>query len=443
MSMPGVPVARPSRSRSLLLLIALPLSFAFPTTSHAQIGPDLAVTKTCVVDGQANGQQSILCTVTITNIGANASLAPISLADTPVAATGSTYIGAGGTLPISCSPGTGPVLPIACTANLPLAPAASGTAMFSFRVPAGSPFSNCVTVTVPRNAASPGDLSPSNNTSICARLAGGGGDGDGDDRPGSVTFAKVVINKTRNPTPRQFDIQYQCQPDMSTVVNLSLTAPGYQHAVPVPAGAQCKFTEVAPPAPKGCQWIVSYPDGQYGKEGDRLVVQNELECGDGGGGGGDGEITFVKKILNETGQRVAGPFEVEVKCQPGPGPGRVLLAAPGFSQTVAVAAGAKCKFQEVLPDAPKGCRWTVAYPDGQQAAAGDTVRIENVLTCGDGDGGNDGGGGDGEGPTTCPVGSSLTTFAGSNVRYCCNGKPGNDEFCCTRARPARKLPGKR
>ena len=135
------------------------LMLATPLQAQA-VGPDLDVTKTCVVSGQANGQQSILCTVTITNIGANPSLAPITISDPPTAAAGSTYTGAGGSLPIGCTLAAGAVLPIPCVANVVLQPTDSGTALFSFRIPDGSAFSNCVTVTVPRNAANPGDLSP-------------------------------------------------------------------------------------------------------------------------------------------------------------------------------------------------------------------------------------------------------------------------------------------
>lgn len=431
MSMPSPFPPRLRGLRQWLLAAAVVVLLVAPPVTRAQVGPNLAVTKACAVDGQANGQQSILCTVTVTNIGANASLAPLSIADTATAPAGSTITGAGGSLPISCSPGAGPVLPISCTANVSLQPGQSGTALFSFTVPQGAGFGNCVTVTIPRNAGNPGDLSPANNTDICTSLQGGdnGDDGNGDN--GSVTFAKIVVNKTGYPTPRAFDIQYQCQPDMSTVVNVALTAPGYQQSVPVRAGAQCKFTEVAPAAPKGCQWIVTYPNGQYGTAGDRLVVQNELNCG-GGGGEDKGEINFVKKILNETGQRVTGPFEIEVKCEPGSS-GRVLLAGPGFRGRYAVATNAKCKFQEIMPEAPKGCRWSVNYPSGQVAHAGDTMYVENVLTC-------DGGGG---GPQACRPGSSLVTFPGSDVKYCCDGKPGSDRFCCTRVEPAKPIARKR
>lgn len=411
----------------ILKLVAVAwLVLALPASAQTVTGPDLSVTKTCAV----NGPQSILCTVTVTNIGGAPTLAPMTVADTPTAPAGSTYTGAGGSLPIGCSLGAGPVLPIPCVANTSLQPGQSETALFSFRVADGARFSNCVTVTIPRNAANPGDLHPANNTNICTSLGGNGDDGG----KGSVTFAKTVINRTSNRTPSSFDIQYQCQPDMSTVVNLSLTAPGYQHTVPVARGAQCKFTEVAPAAPKGCTWIVTYPNGQYGKDGDRLVVQNELSCEGGGSGGGeDSTITFVKKVRNDTGNRIPGSFELEVKCNPSIASSSVVLSGPAFQQSIAVSRRAECKFQEIIPAAPKGCRWIVNYPNGQLAHAGDTVYVENILDCGGG----------GDEPKACPTGQSLVTFPGSDVKYCCDGKPGSDKFCCSKAKEPAPGPRKR
>lgn len=327
MVLPSKPRPR-SRSLHHLMIVACgSLLLSLSPHARAATGPDLSVTKTCAVDGQNAGQESILCTVTVTNIGANASLAPLTIVDTPTAPAGSTHTGTGGSLPIGCSLGAGPVLPIPCSANMSLQPGQSGTALFSFRIPAKGAFTNCVTVTVPRDASNPGDQSPANNTDICTTI---GGNGSGGDDKGSVTFAKTVVNRTKHPTPARFDIQYQCDPDASNVQTLSLSAPGYAQSVTVPAGGQCKFTEIAPVAPKGCRWIVTYPNGQYGKDGDRLVVRNELSCGGGG-----------------------------------------------------------------------------------------------------------------EEPKACPKGQSLTTFPGSDVKYCCEGKPGSDKFCCSRVREAPPAPGKR
>lgn len=32
---------------------------------------------------------------------------------------------------------------------------------------------------------------------------------------------------------------------------------------------------------------------------------------------------------------------------------------------------------------------------------------------------------------SCPTGQAEVTFPGSKDKYCCDGKPGNDKFCCT------------
>lgn len=144
-----------------------------------------------------------------------------------------------------------------------------------------------------------------------------------------------------------------------------------------------------------------------------------------------GEITFVKKIVNNTPNPTPGPFQLEVKCNPAIPSATVMLTGPGFQQSIAVSPRAECKFREVAPKAPPGCRWIVTYPDGQSARAGDTKVVQNELDCG-------------AGPSTCPAGQSLVTFPGSNAKYCCDGKPGgSDKFCCTRIRQALPRPGKR
>ncbi|MCK9364848.1 MAG: hypothetical protein M0P74_14775 [Syntrophales bacterium] len=133
-----------------------------PTTA----GPDLSVTKTCV----ASGTQSVLCTVTVTNNGSAPSVSPITLTDIVTGApSDATYIGAGGSLPISCSPGAGPVLPITCTANVSLLPTESQNAIFAFTLPQGGTFTNCATV-VQGDAATPSETDTANNTNICTTI---------------------------------------------------------------------------------------------------------------------------------------------------------------------------------------------------------------------------------------------------------------------------------
>ena len=122
-------------SRFLPLLGAVIFLIALPVTAQAQTVPDLQVTKVCV-----NGPlQSVLCTVTVTNLGTVPSFSPLKLTDVVTGAPADAlFTGAGGTLPISCSPGAGPVLPIACSANISLPPNQPKTALFSFKLPTGA-----------------------------------------------------------------------------------------------------------------------------------------------------------------------------------------------------------------------------------------------------------------------------------------------------------------
>src|ERR1700682_3963098 len=76
------------------------------TPVSAAPAPDLKVTKTCVV----NGPQSVLCTVTVSNIGTGASVSPITLTDVVSGApSNGLIVGAGGTLPLCSRPGGGPL----------------------------------------------------------------------------------------------------------------------------------------------------------------------------------------------------------------------------------------------------------------------------------------------------------------------------------------------
>ena len=146
-----------------LLSSAAAAAAALSLASAAQAAPqpDLSVTKTCAV----TAPQYVLCTITVTNIGTAASGNPITLNDVVSGApSNGQFVGGGGTLPISCTPGAGPILPIACHANTSLAPNQPKTATFGFRLPTGGSFTNCVTV----NSA--GDTHPANNTNICTSI---------------------------------------------------------------------------------------------------------------------------------------------------------------------------------------------------------------------------------------------------------------------------------
>ncbi len=183
----------------LLSIIGAAL-FLTPLSADAQqlTGPDLNVTKTCAV----NGPQSVLCTVTVKNIGQVPSVAPLTFTDAPTAPAGSTYTGAGSNtgLLIGCSPGAGPVIPIACTANKSLQPNETADALFSFKMPLPmcGTFSNIVTVKQGSNAATLPDPNPANNTNISTTLnLGICGDTTGGDK--TTTICHIPPGNPNNP----------------------------------------------------------------------------------------------------------------------------------------------------------------------------------------------------------------------------------------------------
>lgn len=153
--------------KSYLLPSVLASLFFIPLPAFAQ-GPDLSAAKVCAV----NAPQSILCTITITNIGNNASVSPMSLTDNVTASTSVNFTGGGGSLPASCTPGAQVInnVPINCGIATSLAPGASGTVLFSFTMPTGGQFTNCVSVTQAQNPMTPADPNTSNNTNICTTI---------------------------------------------------------------------------------------------------------------------------------------------------------------------------------------------------------------------------------------------------------------------------------
>ena len=187
---------QPKSYLSMLLFRIGAALFLTPLTVQALTGPDLMVTKTCAV----NGPQSVLCTVTVKNIGQVPSVAPLTFTDTPTAPAGSTYTGAGSNsgLPISCSLGAGPVLPIPCTANKSLQPNETADALFIFRmpVPMCGTFTNVVTVTQGSNVATLPDPNPANNTNISTTLNLGPpcGDSTGDDKKTTICHNGQTIS---------------------------------------------------------------------------------------------------------------------------------------------------------------------------------------------------------------------------------------------------------
>ncbi len=196
-------------------------------------GPDVSATKVCVV----NGPQSVLCTVTVTNNGTTATQSPMHIADLVSGAPSNAVItGAGGTLPIGCSPGAGPITPISCNANYSLQPgsANSKTALFSFKLPTGGTMTNCATVTTPQT-----DPVPANNTNICSTVVVPPPAG------GTVNF-KITKQFMGTVVPGTYTIHISCNNGYTgpTVVSFVVPpSPSAATTLNIPVGATCTFTE--------------------------------------------------------------------------------------------------------------------------------------------------------------------------------------------------------
>jgi hypothetical protein len=135
-----------------------------------------------------------------------------------------------------------------------------------------------------------------------------------------------------------------------------------------------------------------------------LTIVNELICeGDGGGDGGSGgEVTVIKRIINDTRYPTPNvPFQVKVDCDPGPDLNLTLSAPGNLQQSFAVPAGVACQITESPPPTPpKPCKWVTTYPDGRvttsrgRSPGVHTLTVVNELICeGGGDTGDGGGSG--------------------------------------------------
>ena len=213
---------------------------------------------------------------------------------------------------------------------------------------------------------------------------------DGGD--GRVTVTKRMINPMGYPVPTNvFQVKVDCTPGgPHATVTLSPSA-GMSKTVFAPKTSQCTVQELRP-ASNGCQWDVSYPNGQSVQPDGVVEVDNTLQCGPTGGGTVNGSFTIAKSIVNTTGAPVPNPsFQVQVNCTHGGPQTTVTLTAPGaLQQTISSPIGSTCTFAELPPSAPGGCRWTTSYPDGQgisigiRSTSGSTRRIVNTLGCGGG-----------------------------------------------------------
>lgn len=147
------------------------MAAAAPSAAQNSPGVDIQVQKSCDLY-PANGPTAIRCRIDVGNIGAAASVAPLSIVDTPTGPAGTTYLGSSNssfpcTTPTGALPGA-----INCGANLSLSPGApmtggsSGSTFIDFALPrSGGTFRNCARATGAQNPAIPGEANLRNNQS--------------------------------------------------------------------------------------------------------------------------------------------------------------------------------------------------------------------------------------------------------------------------------------
>jgi hypothetical protein len=135
--------------------------------------PDIKVTKACTPDPAH--PHTVICNITVANVGTAASISPFTLVDTlggqpPGTVFNGTVMG--GTT-VGCSPSSGTYSgPITCTGNYALAfgnaPGSSASVILSFTGPKGAKFKNCAKAT--QGSGSPVETNLANNTS-CISVA--------------------------------------------------------------------------------------------------------------------------------------------------------------------------------------------------------------------------------------------------------------------------------
>jgi hypothetical protein len=200
---------------------------------------------------------------------------------------------------------------------------------------------------------------------------------------GSLTIRKIIVNTTGKPTPAGgFSVNVACGHGISKTVVLK-SANGYQQSVGnIPAGETCTIEELTPDAPKGCQWVTSYPQGTSayiaGQAAYLREVRNELLCSP------SVSLTVKKTVINTTGKPTGNiGFNVQVTCGHGNPIPFVLTSANGYQQTISqVPAGQICGVTESTPAAPQGCHWLTSYPPGMVTSQGSyMLEVVNRLDC--------------------------------------------------------------
>ncbi|MDO8805884.1 MAG: DUF5979 domain-containing protein, partial [Elusimicrobiota bacterium] len=237
------------------------------------------------------------------------------------------------------------------------------------------------------------------NLLSCDETSSGPGPGS-DPSAGSLTVVKtVVINSTVTPPTSPFLVQVTCSNFGSNTL-LSLTgANSFTQTVHnIPANSSCTITELAPSVlpgliNQGCKWTIAYPNGQNAAMPDPATeltrtVLNTWTCDNGGGGGPIfdsgpdpvfGSLKILKEvIINSTITPSTAEFKVQVTCNnSGPNQQVLLSNLNSFTQTVSnIPANSSCTITELAPSVlpgliNQGCKWTTAYPNGQNAAMPD------------------------------------------------------------------------
>ena len=237
---------------------------------------------------------------------------------------------------------------------------------------------------------------------------------------GHLTVLKNVVNTLGVATPPAFSMTSHCTPPsglpLSTLLSIPANA-GVSLSTPIIANSTCTVTEnplASIPNVRACKggsasWVTSYSPPVTIMAGTTatLTVTNTLTCDK------LASLTVLKQIVNNTGIATPGPFQVQLNCGPGSNQ-PVSLTSPSFQQIVNVPTGSTCTITEQPPTAPSGCKWITTYPK-QTGTVGDKLVVKNELQCEQ---------------SLCPPPNIEMIYPGTHIKYCCDGKPGGDSFCC-------------
>ncbi len=208
--------------------------------SSASGGPDLSVTKSCMV---LPNQTTVLCTVIATNNGTAATPTSFHMDDNVIGAPSDATF-AGTSSNISCTPGTNwtPNTPLSCNTINPngIAPnGGSNSYQFRFNLPTGGTINNCATA-----ETLPTDTTPGNNTGCW-----------------TVTIPSTTVTRVQLPITKStgvvtvagtYNFNLSCTGAGGPYTGpnpVSVTLPGSgSTTAQVPQGDTCTVTENQPPS---------------------------------------------------------------------------------------------------------------------------------------------------------------------------------------------------